>query len=264
MSKAVFKNTLKQNWKLLGIFFAVLCFYLAVIITLIDPSDMEKVKSLFGAAGDFLVILGIDVNAMTSPLYYVSSTFFGTLVFAMSMIFYIIQIHILVSRSVEDCSLVYTLSAPITRAKFIATQGIYLILSMATMFFGILVTGTLLLGIFRDFDFLAYSNLVILTFLICTIVAMVSFVFSVAFCDTRIGKRLSTGVPIALLLMEMLGSASNATSSWLPKLTPFGWIESLDVVSNTVPSWYGFAFAAVIVSLLAVSILIFKRKRLPI
>lgn len=45
MNFVILKNTIKRNWKLMLVFLAVLCFYLSVILYLVDPADMEKSKT---------------------------------------------------------------------------------------------------------------------------------------------------------------------------------------------------------------------------
>jgi ABC-2 type transport system permease protein len=265
MSISIFKNTLKRNLKLLLIFFVVLCFYQTVIITLINPSDMEKIKELYGTMGNLLPAFGISIVAMTSPLSYTASTFFGTLVMAFTMVFYVIQGNNLIAKQVDDTSIVYVLSAPVTRTKLIITQGVYLIFSLAVLFLGILVTGSVVLSGFGNFNFNAYLNLVMLTFLLCTAIAMLSFFLSVAFCDTKLGTALGTGVPIALLIISMLGGAGGDSTKWLKQVSPFGWIDSVKIVNGDISTWWMYiVFTGIIVVLFIASIAVFNKKRLPI
>ena len=265
MSVWVFKNTLKRSWKLLLIFFVVLCFYLSVIISLINPDDMEKIKELYGTMGNLLPAFGISIASMTSPLSYTASTFFGILVMAFTMVFYIIQANNLIAKPVDDTSIVYILSTPITRTKLIITQGIYLIFSLLVLFLGILATGSVILSSFGNFDFMTYLNLVSITFLLCTAIAMLSFFLSVAFCDTKLGTILGTGVPIGLLIISMLGGAGGDSTKWLKRVSPFGWIDSVRIVNGDISTWWMYpAFAGIIVILFISSIVVFNKKRLPI
>ena len=86
MNFVILKNTIKRNWKLMLVSLAVLCFYLSVILYLVDPADMEKVKDLFGMIGGMLDAFGINTAAMTSPLAYTASTFFSVLVMAFTIL----------------------------------------------------------------------------------------------------------------------------------------------------------------------------------
>lgn len=265
MSKALFKNTLIQNWKLFLIFFTVLCTYLVIIISLINPQDMEKIKELFGAMGGFLSAFGISIDAMTNPLSYTASVFFGILVMGFSMVFYIIQVNKLVAKSVEDNSLAYTLSMPISRTKFIITQAVYLCGSLMLLFIGILVTGSIALGLLGEFNFGAYANLVAITFLLNLVMALLSFLLSVAFCDSKKGISLASGVPIGFLLLSMLGGAVGDKVNWLGKISPFSWIDSVGIVNGTVSSWWMYlVFIIASAVLLVLTIIVFKNKKLPL
>lgn len=265
MSISIFKNTLRRGWKLLLIFFVVLCFYLSIIISLINPSDMDKIKELYGTMGNLLPAFGISIASMTSPLSYTASTFFGILVMAFTMVFYIIQANNLIAKPVDDTSIVYILSAPVTRTKLIVTQGIYLIFSLLILFLGILTTGSVILSGFGDFDFATYLNLVSVTFLLCTAIAMLSFFLSVAFCDSKLGSLLGTGVPIGLLIISMLGGAGGNKTKWLKQVSPFGWIDSVKIVNGDITTWWMYiVFTGIIIILFIASIAVFNKKRLPI
>lgn len=265
MNKTLIMNTIKRNWKLLLIFFAVLSVYLAIIILLIDPQDMEKVRELYGAMGGMLGAFGISIEAMTSPLSYTASSFFGILVMAFTMVFYIIQSSRLIAKPVDDNSIVYTLTMPISRTKLIVTQAVYLIASIFVIFAGILVVGTICLANLGDFNFGIYLNLVILFFLLCTVMAMLSFFFSVAFCDSKKGTALASGLPIGLLILSMLGGAGGDKTQWLMRISPFGWIDAVAVVNGSVSTWWMYpVFISLIAVLFAASMIVFNKKRLPV
>lgn len=265
MNAAVFKNTLKRNWKLLVVFLALLCFYLAVIISLVDVEHMEKTKELFGMASDFLGMFSISVASMTSPLNYTASVFFSVLVMALTMVFYVLQASGLIARQVEDGSLACTLSAPVKRGSLALTRGVYLICCMAVLFIGIFTTGAVMLGAYGSFDMGAYANLVGVAFMLCTAVAMLSYFLSAAFCDSRLGTRLAVGVPVALLFVQMLGGAGGEKTEWLKRVTPFGWLDSVGIVTGAVETWWMYwALGGAAALFLAAAVLVFKRKRLPL
>lgn len=265
MSIPIFKNTLKRNWKLLLIFSCLLCFYQTVIISLIDPNDMEKVKELYGTLGDFMGAFSISIASMTTPLNYTASVFFSIIVMAFTMAFYVIQNIQLIVKGVEDSSIVCTLSAPVRRSTLAVTNGIYLIFSMLVLFGIILASGSIMLNSYGDFDFEAYLNLVGVTFFLCTAVAMLSYFLSVAFCDTRWGIRLAAGVPLILLFLDMLGGAGGEKTEWLKKVTPFGWLDSVGIAMGEVETWWMYlALGVAIFIFLSAAVFVFNRKRLPV
>lgn len=265
MNFAIFKNTLKRNWKLLLIFFCLLAFYQGVIISLIDPDDMSEIQQLFGTMDYMLEAFSISIESMTSPLAYTASVFFSVLVMALTMVFYLIQANSLIAKQVDNSSLVCTLAAPVKRSTLAVTYGIYLIFSMFVLFAGVFISGTAMLSRYGEFDILAYLNLVGVTFFLCSCVAMLSYFLSVAFCDSKLGTGLGTGVPIALLFFVMLGSAGGEEVEWIEKITPFGYLDSVGIVSGKVDTqWMYLAFGAAIIILLSATVFVFNRKRLPI
>lgn len=265
MNLTVFKNTCKQNWKLLLIFLFVLCFYQVTIIGLVDPNDMGKVQDLFGSMKDYMGAFSISIPDMSTPLSYTASVFFSMLIMAFTMVFYVIQANSLIAKRVDDTSIACTLSAPVKRTALALTQGVYLILSMIVLFAGILISGSLMLGTTGSYDFSAYLNLVGVTFLLCTSVAMLSYFLSVAFCDTKLGTALAVGVPIALVFISLIGGAGGDKTEWLKKCSPFGWSDSVGIVNGSVETWWMYpAFGGAIVVLLIASVAVFYKKRLPV
>lgn len=267
MNMTIFKNTLRRNYKLLLIFAGVLALYLAIIISLIDPSDMKKVQELFGTMESYMSVFNISIASMTSPLLYTASVFFSMLVMAFTMVFYVIQSTMLIAKPVENTSMAYTLAAPVTRTKLVATKALYLIFSMLVLFAVILGVGAACLSAFKDFDFdfMAYLNLVGVTFCLCTTIAMLSFFLSVAFCGTKLGTGLATGVPIALLFLNMMAGAGGDKTEWLHKVSPFGWLDSVGIVQGDVATgWMYAVFIGAMAVLFLASIIVFNRKRLPV
>ncbi|MEG0338925.1 MAG: hypothetical protein RR573_03310, partial [Oscillospiraceae bacterium] len=111
----------------------------------------------------------------------------------------------------------------------------------------------------------SYLNLVAVTFLLTTMVAMLSYFFSVAFCDSKLGTGLAAGFPIALVVINMLGGVGGEKTEFLTKLSPFGWLDSVGIVNGTVDTlWAYFAFGGAIIVILFASAFVFNKKRLPI
>ncbi len=265
MNFTLLKNTFRRNWGLLLIFMSVLCLYLGIIISLIDPNDMAQVKELFGTMGSFMDAFGISIAAMTDPLSYTASTFYGLMVMAFTMVYYVMQNTRLIARPVDTGSMAYTLSLPISRAKVVVTQGVYLISAMFLHSLAMFAVGSITLSSMGPYDGTAYLNLVGVTFMLTTAMAMLSFFFSVAFCDSKLGVGLATGIPVGLLILSMLGGAGGESVRWLRQVSPFGWLDSVGIVTGQVSTlWMYFVFGGIIIVFLAASVAVFQRKRLPI
>lgn len=265
MSLPIFKNTCRCNWKLLLIFVVVLCLYLSIIISLINPEDMTEVQDLFGTMENFMGAFSIDIAAMTSPLSYTASTFFSVLVMAFTMVFYLIQANGLIAKQVDNTSLACTLSAPVKRSTLVLTKGIYLLFSMAVLFISIFACGSVLLNAYEDFQMAAYANLVGVTFCICTSVAMLSYFFSVAFCGSKLGTVLAVGGPIALLFFKVISGIGGEKTEWLSKLTPFGYLDSVGIVTGRISTLGLYIiFGSISLLLLTASVFAFNRRQLPL
>lgn len=265
MNIQLLKYTLKRNWKFLAIFFCVMMMYLSILIGMINPEDMQKIKDLFGTMGSFLSAFGINTETMTDPLSYTASTFFGMLVMCFSMIYYLIVINLLIVKPVDDNSLAYDLSLPISRTKFLLTQIFYLVITIFVLYLGILIVGSIMLNIMGNFDFNAYLNLVGVTFCLNIMIAMACLLLAIVFCTSKKANTIIIGFPIGLLLLSMLGGAGGEKIAWLKRITPFGWIESVDIVNHKVSTWWMYLIFILGTFIIGyISIWCFKRKKLPI
>lgn len=266
MSLPLLKNTIKRNWQIVAIFFAVLIIYLSIVIVLFDPAHPEEIKMMFEVLPpQVLAMFKMSLDTMTNPLHYTASTYFGIIVMAFTMVFYIIQSIRLVAKPVENNSLAYTLSLPISRTSFIITQSFYLIMSIFVLFSGVLVVGSVILYTMANFDFFAYLNLVSVTFLLNVVMAMLTFTISVMFCDSKKGISLATGVPISLLILSMIAGLGGDGLAWLNVISPFGWLDSVAIVSGALSTWWMYIlFVVVIVAFMYISTIIFNKKRLPL
>lgn len=265
MSRTIFYQTCKNNWRIFMIFLVVCCLYLAIIISLIDADNMEKIRTLYSSMGGTLSAFGINVDEMTNPLAYTASTFFGLLDKAFVMVFYIMLSYRLIAKKVENGSLTYTLAMPISRKKLIRTEAMFLVMNVFGIYSGIYLTGLIFLSQFSDFDVVAYSNLVGVTLVFSVMMALISFFLSVAFCTSKLGFILSTLVPVGLLLLSMLVGAVGESLSFLEKISPFSWIDSVGIVSGTVnTSWLYIIFITSSILLYICSSVVFGRKSLPI
>lgn len=264
MNKTILRNNFKRNFKLLLIFGFVLCFYLVVIVSIVDVDDMQSLKELFAVAGGFLDAFGMDLEAMTDVLSYTASTFFTILVMAFTMVYYIIAVRRLVSAPIEDGSLVYTLSMPVSRTKYIVTQIIYLLTSILALFVLVFVAGLVAMTAKDNIDVLAYVNLVGVTMLLNMALAMLVLITSVWLCNSTRYSSVPMALPIALLIINIIGGAGGDKWSWLCNISPFGWIDPVAVVGGASTWWMYLVFGGFIALSGVGSVLIFARKKLSL
>ncbi len=264
MNKTVMFANVKRNYMLLAIFAVVLCFYLVVIVSIVDVDDMQSLKDLFAVAGGFLDAFGMDLEAMTSVLSYTASTFFSILVMAFSMVYYIIAVNRLISQPIQNGSLAYTLSMPLSRVKYMVTQIAYLLLSQLLLFVLVFVVGLCSMLAKDSIDVLAYLDLVSIVMLLNMALAVLVVLISVCCATSARWQWMPTAVPVSLLVCNIIGGAGGDKWAWLSDISPFGWIDPVAVVTSGSDWWMYLVLLLFVVLGSVASILLFKNKKLPL
>lgn len=265
MSFTLFKTTFKKNWTLLIIFFGVLTMYMTIMISMYDPNDMEALTSMLKLLPeDVMKAMGFT-NVVIDLTGYLASWLYGLLMFGFPMVYCIILGNRLVVKMVDNSSFVYLLSTPNSRAKIIITQGIYALISIIGLFIALFGVGVLFSEVMfsGSLDIRAFLSLNFTTMLVNMVVMMISFFFSCLFNETKLSLAFGAGIPIAFILMNMLGGAS-ADMDILKKLSIYGFYEPVKLVQGSDILGINFIYIGIIIFLFALSVLIFKKKRLPL
>jgi len=139
-SKTIFKQTLKQNWKLWAIFTALTAAMGAIIIVVFDPRMMQQMMDVF-AEMPGMERMGEMVGESFSFLGMIGETFYSMQGLILPLVFVIMTANSLIASQVDRGSMAYTLSTPIKRVKVVCTQAIYMILSVIAMFAVVTIVG---------------------------------------------------------------------------------------------------------------------------
>jgi len=140
LNKAVFKQTLVQNWKLWLIFTLVASAIAAAIINTFDPHAMRLAVQAFGADGPAAGMGGGPLGTGTSRfgLFTIpdlmASGYYAMLGLIMPLVYVVITANSLIASQIDRGSMAYTLSTPITRLKVVFTQATYLVVALLAMF----------------------------------------------------------------------------------------------------------------------------------
>ena len=140
LSKAVFKQTLSQNWKLWLILTLVTSAIGAAIINTFDPHAMRLAVQAFGTDGPPAGMGGGPFGTGTSRfgLFTIpdlmASGYYAMLGLIMPLVYVVITANSLIALQIDRGTLAYTLSTPITRMKVVLTQALYLIIALFAMF----------------------------------------------------------------------------------------------------------------------------------
>jgi ABC-2 type transport system permease protein len=265
MSYTLFKTMLKKNWTLLLIFFAVLTMYIAVMVSMYNPNDTEALTSMLKLLPeDVMKAIGFS-SVITDLTSYLASWLYGMLMLAFPMIYAIILGNRLVAKMVDNSSFAYLLSTPNSRVKIIITQGVYALASVVIMFAALFGTGALICTVVfpNTLDIAAFFSLNLTTMLVNMVVMMICFFFSCLFNDTKLSMGFGAGIPIAFILMNMLGNVSENVSI-LKRMSIYGFYDPVGLVHGGNTSLVNLVYIGIIAALFAFSVSIFKKKRLPL
>ncbi|WP_346917080.1 ABC transporter permease subunit [Clostridium sp.] len=265
MSFALFKTTLKKNWKLLLIFFGVLTMYMTIMISMYDPNDIEALTSMLKLLPeDIMKAMGFT-NVVTDLTGYLASWLYGLLMFGFPMVYCIILGNRLVAKMVDNSSFVYLLSTPNSRSKIIITQGIYALVSIIVLFIALFGVGVIFSEVMfsGSLDIGQFLSLNFTTMLVNMVVMMISFFFSCLFNETKLSLAFGAGIPIGFILMNMLGGAS-ADMEILKNISIYGFYDPVKLVQGSDILGINLIYIGIIIVLFVASVLIFKKRRLPL
>jgi ABC-2 type transport system permease protein len=259
------KTTARKNWPLLLVFFAVLSFYMTIMISMFDPDDMEAITSMLDLfPEDLMKAMGFS-TMVSSLTTYLASWLYGLLMFGFPMVYCIILGNRLVAKMVDNGSFACLLSTPNSRAKIILSQGIYALASILFLFSALSGTGVLIASVIHPglLDITAFLRLNITTMLVNQVVMMISFFFSCLFNETKLSSSFSAGIPITFLLMNMLGGVS-PEASIIRKFSIYGLYDPVALADGAAVWIINISYAVIAMLLFAGGVLIFNKKRLPI
>jgi len=132
-SKTIYKQTLKQNWKLWAISTALTTLMSAAIIASFDP---RMIALAMEAMGD-----EVGGRWALSLVTMLAQSFYGMQGILLPLVYVIMTANSLVATQIDRGSMAYTLSTPIKRSKIISTQAVYLITALLAMFTVLTVIG---------------------------------------------------------------------------------------------------------------------------
>jgi len=265
MSMTLFLKTIKRNYKLFIIFYAVLTMYLVVMASMYDPNDIDQLMGMLELMpAELLNAMGF-AGIITNLVEYLASWLYGMLMIGFPLVYCIILGNRLVAKMVDDGSFSFLLSTPLTRTKIIITQAVYALTSVLLLFLLVFATGVGVCAIFLPglLDVQAFFMLNLTTMLVNMTVLMITYFFSCLFSDTKYSIGFGSGVTIMFLLMNMLGGASS-DARILKDLSIYGLYDPLELVRGEPVLWLNLFYVGLIIVLFVAGILVFRKKQLTI
>ena len=214
MNKALLKATFKANYKVLLILFLVMLMYSSIIITMYDPNSMDAWDAMLDLMPEQLISAMNFVLLAPTFLGYVAGYYYGFIMVMFPMIYSIILGQRVIARYVDNGSMSFLLSTPISRKKVAITQGFYVLTSTITL---ILVTALLIL-LFGEIMFPGDMELVPFTILNLNMISLfvaisgITYLASCIFNDKSQAIGFGSGIPIGFFVIDMLVGASDKLS----------------------------------------------------
>jgi len=124
VSFSLFKATIKSNWVVFLIFFAVLLMYMVIMLGMYDPETMDAMNLYVEALPQGMMeAFGYDIP-VTNLITFMAVYFYGFLVIMFPLIYCIILANRLVAVLVDRGSMAYLLATPNTRAKIVRSASL--------------------------------------------------------------------------------------------------------------------------------------------
>jgi len=265
MNWTLFKMTLKKNWTLMLIFYGVIAMYQIIMVSMYDPDQIDALMAMTQMMPpEIMKAMGFS-TMVTDITGYLASWLYGILMFGFPMVYCIILGNRLVAKKVDNGSFTYFLTTPHSRTEIVSTLGIYSIFSVILLFLLFFLTGTITCNLAYPglLDVSAFFKLNFTTMLVNITVMMITFASSCIFNEAGLSTGFGSGIPILFILMYMMGGVS-PDSEFIKKISIFGFYDPVELIrgaSVIVPNIIYLVSSAL---LFTVSILVFRKKRLPI
>ena len=231
MNKTLFKKTIKTNWLIGVIIFAVMMMYLSIIISMFDPENVEGIMAMIETMPQELVAAMGLTEMGTTLTTFIASYYYAFIALMFPMIYCVIVANRLIAKHVDKGSMAYLIATPNSRIKIASTQAIFLLFSITLLFIlvslsGILISQALFPG---QLEIGAFLLLNFITMVIFYAISGISFFFSCLFNETKYSLAFGAGVPIAFFVLNMLSNV-NEQYTWIGNLSLFSLIEPIAIV----------------------------------
>ena len=124
MIKALQKYNIKTNKILWLIIFAVLVFYISIIISMFDPKSVKALNEMLEILPESLIkALGFDVMS-TELTTFIANYIYGFLILVFPVIFTIIINNRLIAKHVDNGSMSYLLTTRIPAVNLLSISAI--------------------------------------------------------------------------------------------------------------------------------------------
>lgn len=265
INAALYKQGMREIWKTIFFLCLILTLYFSMIIFMFDPEIGNALKEFEKAMPELMAMIGMNTKS-TTLIGFMSSYLYGFIMIIFPMVFSIICANKLMVRHVEKGSMAHLLAAPIKRRTIVMTQIKVLLTGIVIMVVYVTILGILIAEISFPgaLDIKGYLLLNLANLCLHFFIAMICFIFSVIFNESRYALALGGGIPAMAYIIQMIAQAGEkyGDAKYFTFLTLF---NPEGIIMQESSAFWGAASLFIGALVLAVlSILIFSRKDLHI
>ncbi len=208
MSSSLLMFNLKNNYKIWLIFMLIMMMYKTIIMGMYDPENAEAIEAMLEMFPPALLnamgfnILDASLNGFLAGYYY------GFIVILFPLIFTIMLSYKLIGKYVDDGSMAFLLSAPVSRQTLARTQGFTLFgmvtdLIASITLIGLIFSALLFPGELNIGRYLLLNLGVIFLFFA---ISGITYLCSTLFNEAKHMLGFSIGILVAFFVIDMLSS----------------------------------------------------------
>ncbi|OLN29055.1 ABC transporter, permease [Desulfosporosinus metallidurans] len=180
-------------------------------------------------------VFGVSENARTDTFEaFISAQFFARIWVILMALYGIETANALLAKMVDNGSLAFLLSTPVSRSEVLSTQAGVLIGTNAILVAATIVGlyfGTFCSGI--EINHWRYFRLGLLGVAFFSVIELYSLFFSAWFVEEERALTYAVGLTLAFYGLDIVGGLSNKLS-WLKGLSLFQWFQPQEVLEGTI------------------------------
>ena len=261
---SLFKATAKSSLIIFIVFLAILLMYMAVMISMYNPDDIDVMSRLIETMPQGMMDAFGYSQAATSMITFIAVYYYGFIALMFPMIYCIILANRLVASHIDCGSMAYLLATPNTRFKIITTQALFIATSVTLLWFitstaGIAIGEIMFAG---EMDIPAFLTLNLVTIIMTLAISSICFFFSCIFNEAKYSLAFGAGIPLLFFIVNMLRNVGS-NYNWLKYLTIYSLFNPHAIVTGEESVLaVSLFFAGIALILYSAGIYIFSRRNL--
>lgn len=265
LNGTLFCREMKNSLKVLVFFAAIMTMYIALIITMYDPTLMATLDSFVDAMPELMAAVGMSSGANTLVGFMVSYLY-GFIMLVFPMVFCILRGNGLIAKYVDRGSMVSLMAAPVKRRTIALTQ--MLVLLCGILLLVLYATGLQIAVCQITFpeETVVSDVLKLNAALLCLhlFIGGICFLCSCFFSDSKYSLAFGAGIPGLMFVVQMLANVGEK-SEFLKYATFFTLYDPSGIVAGETFATVGAVVLLIgAVLLFAASVEVFCRKDMHI